>query len=161
MRPALSGRVSQLKLEWDHWRVRSSAGPRNQRNHELTGRLGKATNPHKRKPLGSRSDRLPFFFLEHHADDLAVRLSLNIRHGSSVDVHRGRDARVAHQLLLTLRGAPVASNHTRYVCRNACQPIFDPIRQQSLPSSEAFSESPPDDRACPSEGSQTTSQFPL
>jgi hypothetical protein len=29
--------MSEFKLEWNHWRVRYSAGPRNQRNHKVTG----------------------------------------------------------------------------------------------------------------------------
>ena len=38
--------------------------------------------------------------LQHHAHDPAVRLALDTRHCLSVDIHRRRDAGVAHQFLL-------------------------------------------------------------
>ena len=84
--------------------IQRVASPRNQWNHKLGGNWRKATNPQK-PPLrgncqGSRCSWLPLFLLQHHSDDFAVRLSLDIRHCPPVHVHRGRDARMTHQLLL-------------------------------------------------------------
>ena len=69
-------------------------------------------------PLAPNSRNRRFFgrfaAVQDHLYNLAVGLTLTVRHGLPVNVDRGLDAGVPHQLLLDgERRAPVSSSHDR------------------------------------------------
>src|SRR6266550_2140076 len=56
--------------------------------------------PNSRNSVVVAHGFLRFAAVQDHFHNLAVSLTLTIRHGLSINVHRGLDARVTHQLLL-------------------------------------------------------------